>query len=64
MVSECWSKCHPFAHDINIQPIGNYLEKIAGWIAYSAKYAWWLRRLNTEEHQWHLFGGVSAKEER
>ena len=60
IVSECWSKS-PFAHDIDIQPIGNCLEKIAGWIAYSAKYAWWLRRLNTEEHQWDCFGGMSTK---
>jgi hypothetical protein len=51
------------AADIHIQELTHRLHELSGWIAYSAKYAWLLRRLHTDDQEWrsdsHPFSTVA-----
>jgi hypothetical protein len=52
-ISSCWRRRRG-APEIHIQEITHH--ELPGWIAYSAKYAWLLRRLHTDEQEWQYFG--------
>jgi hypothetical protein len=46
-----WRRC-PGADDLKVDLLPDDLEEVGGWIGYSAKYAWRLRRRGAEELQW------------